>query len=784
MRMNSSFPNQTIVMKTTLPARSPWQRVMKRFVLGGLLSLTAVTARADTEQDLIASLQSAASVPEKCAACQKLRVVGTAKAVPALAALLSEERTGHAARYALEGMPAPEAGAALREALGKNAGLTKAGLIDSLGCRRDPESLPLLVPLLSDADPTIAAATAAALGKMGGKVAIAGLTGVRDQAPPTVQAAVLEGLLQCAERLFSDGNSAGAAAIYHDLFVTKFPVQIRTAAWRGLAMSDAGQRADLVVKALAGTDLAAQVAALKLVRELADPQVIKACLGQWASLPAESQLAVLDAHVKLGAVSLATIRTASESPHLAVRVAAWQALADLSEPSFVPALAKAAARGEPAEREAARGSLARLRGPGSREALLACLDQAEVPEKAELLRVLGDRGDTAAANVLLQHAGSDSEPVRLAALASLQRLAGADTLAPLLELAAKAKSDAALGPVLKALYAVCQASPDQEATARRVVETIGKFPVAERRRVLPLLAEFGTSDALAAAQTAARDNDPELAKDAIRVLAQWPNAAPAPFLLELAGTSADATMRALALRGCIGVAGKEPDLSKRLAMLRQASAAAKNADEKKQVVAGLFGITRVLTKEDIVQLDLGYSNGNGYYTDPYKDPDKRPRDRNSTTVLARWNHHFNETDGTARLSYRYYTDTFGIRAHTFGAEYVQPLPHGWTLTPLIRFYSQTAADFYFAVADEKSTSTGAPLPPVDAPWYTEDHRLSAFGAVTAGLKVSKQLNSDWLVDAKFERYEQRDEWCLSGKGDPGLATFKARSIQVGVSRQF
>lgn len=587
MRMNSSFPNQTIVMKTTLPARSPWQRVMKRFVLGGLLSLTAVTARADTEQDLIASLQSAASVPEKCAACQKLRVVGTAKAVPALAALLSEERTGHAARYALEGMPAPEAGAALREALGKNAGLTKAGLIDSLGCRRDPESLPLLVPLLSDADPTIAAATAAALGKMGGKVAIAGLTGVRDQAPPTVQAAVLEGLLQCAERLFSDGNSAGAAAIYHDLFVTKFPVQIRTAAWRGLAMSDAGQRADLVVKALAGTDLAAQVAALKLVRELADPQVIKACLGQWASLPAESQLAVLDAHVKLGAVSLATIRTASESPHLAVRVAAWQALADLSEPSFVPALAKAAARGEPAEREAARGSLARLRGPGSREALLACLDQAEVPEKAELLRVLGDRGDTAAANVLLQHAGSDSEPVRLAALASLQRLAGADTLAPLLELAAKAKSDAALGPVLKALYAVCQASPDQEATARRVVETIGKFPVAERRRVLPLLAEFGTSDALAAAQTAARDNDPELAKDAIRVLAQWPNAAPAPFLLELAGTSTDATMRALALRGCIGVAGKEPDLSKRLAMLRQASAAAKNADEKKQVLGQL-----------------------------------------------------------------------------------------------------------------------------------------------------------------------------------------------------
>ncbi|MEI6757712.1 MAG: DUF3570 domain-containing protein [Chlorobium sp.] len=209
------------------------------------------------------------------------------------------------------------------------------------------------------------------------------------------------------------------------------------------------------------------------------------------------------------------------------------------------------------------------------------------------------------------------------------------------------------------------------------------------------------------------------------------------------------------------------------------------ADEKKQVVAGLFGITRVLTKEDIVQLDLGYSNGNGYFTDPYKDPDKRPRDRNSTTVLTRWNHHFNETDGTARLSYRYYTDTFGIRAHTFGMEYVQPLPRGWTLTPLLRLYSQSEADFYLAVSDaEKAHPETATQPSAGTAYYTEDHRLSAFGAVTVGLKVSKQFNADWLVDVKLERYEQRDEWSLNGKGDPGLATFKARSIQVGLSRQF
>jgi hypothetical protein len=206
------------------------------------------------------------------------------------------------------------------------------------------------------------------------------------------------------------------------------------------------------------------------------------------------------------------------------------------------------------------------------------------------------------------------------------------------------------------------------------------------------------------------------------------------------------------------------------------------AEEKKQVFAGLAGVTRVLTKKDIVQFNLGYTNGNGYYTDPYKDPDQRPRDRNSFTALGRWNHHFDNTDGTARLSYRYYSDTFGIRAHTLDAEYVQPLHHGWTLTPLLRLYTQSEADFYFTVAEEKFIGD-TPQPPTSGPYYTEDQRLSAFGAVTLGLKVSKQLNPDWLVDLKFEQYEQRDEWSLNGSGDPGLATFNARSIQVGISRK-
>ena len=557
----------------------------KLILLVGALALTTNHARAAEEQEVIATLQSATSAPQQWAACEKLRVIGTAKCVPALAALLGDERASQAARYVLEVLPGPEAGAALRDALGRTSGLTKAGIIDSLGWRREPEAVPLLVPLLSGADATIAAAAASSLGRIGGKEAIAALSTVRDQVPAAVQPTVLESLLKCAEQLLAAGDGPGAAALYGGLFDAKFPVQIRVAAWRGLALSDARRREILVIQALLGTDRPIQVAALKLVRELDDPQVIKACqnVSVWMALSAEAQLAVMDAQLHRGQ-ALGTVLAVSRSPDPAVRTAAWAAMAELNDPATIPALAKAAATGDPAERDAARETLSRLHGPGMRDALLAEINSLMPAEEAELLRALGARGDKEAVDVLVKNAALGVEPVRSAALDSLRRLAVPATLAPLLDLAAKAKSEAECEPVLKALYAVCQASPDKEQTARRVIEVMNQLPAAERRQLLPLLAELGTSDALSSAQTATRDNDLALAKEAVRALGRWPNAAPAPHLLELARTSTDNSVCILALRGCIEVAGQEPNLAKRLATLQQAMAAAKRPDEKRQAL--------------------------------------------------------------------------------------------------------------------------------------------------------------------------------------------------------
>ena len=554
---------------------------INRLLLAGLLTLAVSAVRADEEQDLLATLKSNATVPQKCAACQRLRFVGTVQSVPALAALLDEDRTSHAARYALEGMPYPEAGAALRQALEKTTGLIKAGLVDSLGWRHDTAAVPSLVALLAGPDPILAGAAAAALGRIGGPDARAALTTARAQASPELQVTVLESLLQCAEQLQASGDAPGTAALYRSLDTRKSSASIRAAAWRGVVMSDTASRPALVAKAVSSPDRLLRTTALKVLREVNDAQVVSACLREWPSLAAEAQLAVLDAQLKLGTDSRATVQTAMQSQHQVVRVAALQALADLGDLTAIPMLAKAAATGATAERDTARDTLARLRGEGAREALLKNLDTAPPPEKAELLRVLGERGDTQATGVLLQNAATGPEPVRLAALESLRKLAVPETITPLLDLTAKSKSESDREPVLQALYAVCQASRDKEQTARRVLEAMNQFPTAERRQVLPLLAELATPAALEAAQAATRDPDAALVKEAVRVLGQWPSAAPAPRLLEMARVTTDPTLQVLALRGYIEVAGLEPDATKRLALLQQAAAAAQRPDEKK-----------------------------------------------------------------------------------------------------------------------------------------------------------------------------------------------------------
>ena len=116
---------------------------------------------------LVAILRDpSASTYAKAKACQQLAVTGDKSAVPALAALLTDPQLSHYARVGLEPNPDPSVDDALRSALSKVKGKLLAGVVTSIGYRKDTKAISALAKLRQDADPDVANAADAALARI------------------------------------------------------------------------------------------------------------------------------------------------------------------------------------------------------------------------------------------------------------------------------------------------------------------------------------------------------------------------------------------------------------------------------------------------------------------------------------------------------------------------------------------------------------------------------------------------------------------------------------------
>ncbi|KNZ33944.1 MAG: hypothetical protein AD742_03805 [Methylibium sp. NZG] len=205
--------------------------------------------------------------------------------------------------------------------------------------------------------------------------------------------------------------------------------------------------------------------------------------------------------------------------------------------------------------------------------------------------------------------------------------------------------------------------------------------------------------------------------------------------------------------------------------------------QRKRSTEMLVGLTQVLSKNDIVQANFTFTTGEGFYSDPYKLLDERPEARKQAAGLLRWNHHFEDDGSTLRSGYRYYRDSYGIKAHQLQFEWAKPLGDSFMVSPSVRYYTQNAARFYI---DPVLDANGQIVIPTTAPagLKSGDQRLSSFGAVTVGLKADYKLTPDFSVDGKLEAYEQRGDWQGSGKGTKGLDPFKATFVQFGARYRF
>jgi hypothetical protein len=197
----------------------------------------------------------------------------------------------------------------------------------------------------------------------------------------------------------------------------------------------------------------------------------------------------------------------------------------------------------------------------------------------------------------------------------------------------------------------------------------------------------------------------------------------------------------------------------------------------------ILSASHVVSAQDLLLLSTSYSRAEGYFSDPYKSLDIRPRERQQRTYLLRWNHYFLASDGSLRMSYRHYRDSYQVRSHTLQLEYAQPVAGSWLISPMMRLYSQTAAQFYY---DPDYSFLFVPKTYVlgSGNFITEDQRLSAFGGRSFGLKIEKNWNQEWGAELKLEKYQQKSQWTFFNNTAPKLAPLSATIVQFSLNRRF
>ncbi len=195
----------------------------------------------------------------------------------------------------------------------------------------------------------------------------------------------------------------------------------------------------------------------------------------------------------------------------------------------------------------------------------------------------------------------------------------------------------------------------------------------------------------------------------------------------------------------------------------------------KQVASAYFGLSHVVTRKWLVGVSGSIASEHGYLTEPYKVVsvvnastgipieqlnELRPDARSRMNLQFDSVYHF-DVD-LLYLTLGHYWDDWGVSGDSADLHYRHPLGDAAWLEPHLRYYTQSAADFY-----RYGLVQGDPLPD----FVSADYRLGKLNTTTAGLTVGFRPRShagEWTVRAEY--------MVQTGDGHPDTA--------VGVQQNF
>ncbi|MGE0115138.1 MAG: DUF3570 domain-containing protein [Steroidobacteraceae bacterium] len=120
-----------------------------------------------------------------------------------------------------------------------------------------------------------------------------------------------------------------------------------------------------------------------------------------------------------------------------------------------------------------------------------------------------------------------------------------------------------------------------------------------------------------------------------------------------------------------------------------------------------LGLSQIFTRNFIVNVNYESSALEGYLQNPYRRvrygasnsplisyQDERYPGTRTSNALSVDGRYYLPYRASLKAGYRFYTDSWGVTAHTGELEYVHPIGAKWTVEGNARYYTQTHADFY------------------------------------------------------------------------------------------
>ena len=158
-----------------------------------------------------------------------------------------------------------------------------------------------------------------------------------------------------------------------------------------------------------------------------------------------------------------------------------------------------------------------------------------------------------------------------------------------------------------------------------------------------------------------------------------------------------------------------------------------------------IGLTQILTPKLLLDAAWETITDEGYLNNPYRsvryldsesplgyayEPEVYPRTRDSNAVSLRLQYYL-PYRAALRGEYRWFNDSWGIRAHTYEINYAHPLKERWMLDLRYRYYRQSQADFYSDLFPFRNAQN----------FIARDKELSAFDSSALGIGLSYEFLS-------------------------------------------